>query len=218
MTLHVPSGRCGEFEARIVDALVDGVDAETREHLRRCAACARLAAEYLGAAEFAKRALPSLPFAPAPLFPRTITLAGIAAALALAVTAFWLGRTGDAELGARPLTVLPQANAVIEKVDAYRARIREGESTFVLTDPDSAVETPFGSLRCPSNCEFTVRIERDDCGWILPATLDPAGQLNALPVRVAIDVASGEVVSHQNGRADILAAAHRLNLPFDHYR
>lgn len=217
MNLRDHDSRCSEFEPRILDALVDGLDEETRRHLEACASCARLASEYVTAAEFGKRVLPTMPFAPAPRFHPSLKFAAVAAALALAVTFGWLHRARGEAPPEIALTVLPTGDAEVEKVGEFLARIRSGESTFVLTDPESAVETPFGSLRCPTHCEFTVRIEPDDCGWTLPATLDPAGQFTSM-YRVAIAVASGEVLSHQNGRDDILAAAHRLNLPYDHHR
>lgn len=209
---------CSEFERQIVDALVDGLDPQTHRHLESCAACAALAREYLGAAEFARGALRTLPFSPKRVLHPTISIAAIAATIALLTFAAFFVRTSDTATTAQPITVLAEDDAIVERVGANVARIHAGESTFVLRDSASTVETPFGSLRCPTGCEFTVRIEGDECGWTLPASLDPAGLLSATPVRLAIDVASGEVVSHQNGRADILAASHRLNLPFDHYR
>lgn len=198
---------CPEIEERLIDGLGGSLDLETRAHLTLCPACARNWRDLLGTAEVARTALAQR----RPLVPAGPLL--LAASLLLAATT-WLASHSNASAREIPLTSLPEANAVVRQIGPHRAAIESGVSTFVITDPRSVVSTPFGEFSCPGGCEFKVSIEQDDCGVVAPALVG----LEDRSLRMSITVAAGAVASDWNGRPAILPVAHRLTLPFDHYR
>lgn len=198
---------CPEVEERLIDGLVDGLDLATRSHLESCRGCANAWRELRATASDARAALALR----RPLVPAGPIL--LAASLLLTATA-WLASHSHATAREIPLTSLPEANAIVRQIGPHRAAIESGVSTFVITDPRSVVSTPFGEFSCPGGCEFKVAIEQDDCGVVAPALVG----LEDRALRMSITVAAGEVASDWNGHPAILPVAHRLTLPFDHYR
>ncbi len=196
---------CAEYEWKILDAVVDGADAETLAHLETCDDCAMLASQYVAVAGIARASLIREPARRSWFRSPIVTL--VAALLLVSATTFLARRSNDASglAEAHRLTVLPKDGAIVEQIDPLHAAIREGESTFVFADSRPSVETPFGQLHCSGGCEFTVSIEPDACASLVG-------------LKMTLHVTAGEVASLSNGRSDILTTAHSFTLPYDHYR
>jgi hypothetical protein len=195
----------------LLDAALGVLAPSLAAHLVGCPACHRTFAEYRQVAGVARTALAR----------RVPALRIVAAAAVLLIATLVL--TPSTSRFAAPaeqlLSVFPHSGADVRLASPYVARIAGGTSTFVLNDPRSVVETPFGPISCARTCEFTVEIEPDHCGTRMPPSFEG--------VRMTVRVIDGHVEASpvvadaglsRAAEATMLARGHALTLPYDRWQ